>query len=71
MDSMDKALMMIGKAPGGAFTDKQMQKYREADIANLAKLLPNKLSKEKLARWIMDHSTAVINLIKYGDDNND
>lgn len=71
MDAMDVALMAIGKAPGGAFTDEQMKKYREQDISKLAKLLP-KLSgsnkNQRLARWLMDHSSRIIELIKYGDD---
>ena len=68
MDIMDKALMMVGLAPGGAFTDEQMKKYREQKISKLAELIPEELSKKKLARWMMDNSSSIIELIEYGDD---
>ncbi len=63
---MDEALMMVGKAPGGAFTDEQMKKHREREISMLAKLIPEQLSKKrlKLARWMMDNSSPIIELIK-------
>ena len=66
---MDKALMLVGKAPGGAFTDEQMKKYRERRISTLAKLIPERLSRKRLARWMMDNSSSIIELINYGDDN--
>jgi len=68
---MDEALMLVGKAPGGAFTDEQMKKYREQKISALAKSIPKNLSTEKLARWMMDNSSSVIELIQYGDEGNE
>ncbi len=67
MNSMDDMLMRVGLAPGGAFTDEQMKKYREQKISKLAKLLP-RLYGKKLARWMMDNSNTIIELIKYGEE---
>lgn len=68
MDHMDEALMA-----GGAFSDKEMKKYREQKISKLAELLPPLCSTKvwtgkKLARWMMDNSSSIIALIKYGDE---
>ena len=68
MDSMDEALMMVGKAPGGAFTAKAMKRYQEERLIKLTRRLPRNLSKKKLAQWLMDHSSEIIELIKYGDE---
>ena len=68
---MDEALMAIGKAPGGAFTDEQMNKYRREKIWKLAELIPEGLTGIDLAEWLYNHSKKVVDLIKYGQHDTD
>jgi hypothetical protein len=65
MDAMDKALMLVGISPGGAYTDEQMEKYRNNKIKRLAQKLPKNCSNLKRAHWIFDNADYVVELIRY------